>query len=58
MKAHHYAYYYPGYVVTGQSKMDYKLFLGKEAAQYFDPLTVNWNYLNERILASNDQTAS
>jgi hypothetical protein len=37
-------------VVEGLSKMDYKLFLGKEAAQYFDPLSVNWKYFEESIL--------
>lgn len=30
-------FYYPGYVVSGYSKMDYKLFLGPEAAQVYDP---------------------
>jgi len=57
MRAHHYEYYYPGYVVTGQRKMDYKLFLGKKEAQYFDPLTVSWKYFDESILAGNSQPA-
>jgi leucyl-tRNA---protein transferase len=39
-------WYYPGYVLEGNPKMDYKLFLGKEAAQYYvpdpDPLTGYW----------------
>jgi leucyl-tRNA---protein transferase len=44
--------YYPGYVVQGFSKMDYKLFLGKEAAQYFAPETMNWKYFKEEILVA------
>jgi arginine-tRNA-protein transferase len=43
-------FYYPGYVVEGNSKMDYKLFLGKEQAQYFDPQIVGWKYFEDRIL--------
>jgi arginine-tRNA-protein transferase len=50
LKSTHYHLYYPGYVVEGNSKMDYKLFLGKEAAQYFDPETVSWKYFQESIL--------
>lgn len=45
-----YQLYYPGYVVQGNPKMDYKLFLGKEEAQYFDPITAEWKYFQERIL--------
>lgn len=50
LKLNHFAYYYPGYVVEGNSKMNYKLFLGKEAAQYFDPATTAWKYFQENIL--------
>jgi leucyl-tRNA---protein transferase len=39
-----YEYYYPGYVVEGNPKMDYKFFLGKEQAQYFDPVLADWRY--------------
>jgi arginine-tRNA-protein transferase len=45
-----YEYYYPGYVVEGLPKMDYKLFLGREQAEYFDPETVSWKKFDERIL--------
>jgi arginyl-tRNA--protein-N-Asp/Glu arginylyltransferase len=31
-------WYYPGYVIVGDPRMDYKLFLGKEAAQYYHPI--------------------
>jgi len=30
-------WYYPGYVIQGNRKMDYKLFLGKDIAQYYNP---------------------
>jgi len=30
-------WYYPGYVVAGKPKMDYKLFLGREVVEYFSP---------------------
>lgn len=45
-----YEYYYPGYVVAGNNKMDYKLFLGKEAACYFDPASGDWLSFSEAIL--------
>lgn len=50
LKSHGYEFYYPGYVVEGIEKMNYKLFLGREEAQYFDPLTVSWKYFQESIL--------
>lgn len=37
-----YVNYYPGYVVEGNPKMDYKLFLDKHRAQYFEPVTGEW----------------
>jgi arginine-tRNA-protein transferase len=48
-----YEFYYPGYVVEGVSKMNYKLFLGKEHAQYFDPDTISWKPFEESILVIN-----
>jgi leucyl-tRNA---protein transferase len=50
LRANGYELYYPGYVVEGNSKMNYKLFLGKEQAQYFDPETGSWKYFQESIL--------
>lgn len=35
-------WYYPGYVVEGLSKMDYKLFLGPREARFFHPGTGQW----------------
>ena len=53
-----YVLYYPGYVVAGMSKMDYKLFMGKEATQYFDPGSGTWKYFDSRILAQEELTAT
>lgn len=50
LRAKGFLWYYPGYVIQGLSKMDYKLFLGREVSQYFDPETIGWHYFNERIL--------
>ena len=36
-------WYYPGYLMEGNPKMDYKLFLGKDVAQYYSPEPVPWN---------------
>lgn len=52
-----YVFYYPGYVVAGSSKMDYKLFMGKEATQYFDPGSGTWKYFDGRILVREELTA-
>jgi leucyl-tRNA---protein transferase len=45
-----YKFYYPGYLVAGKDKMNYKLFIGKEATQYFDPETISWKSFQETIL--------
>jgi len=50
LKSNGYTFYYPGYVVEGLPKMNYKLFLGKEEAQYFDPEMVMWKYFQDSIL--------
>lgn len=47
-----YTFYYPGYLVAGHSKMNYKLFIGKEATQYFDSETASWLYFKENILVA------
>ncbi|WP_223652893.1 GNAT family N-acetyltransferase [Hymenobacter psoromatis] len=36
------AYYYPGYLVQGYPKFDYKLFAGPEATEIFDDLNSQW----------------
>lgn len=43
-------FYYPGYIVAGREKMNYKLFLGKEIASYFDVSRRTWLPFDERIL--------
>lgn len=50
LKDQGFQYYYPGYVVEGLSKMNYKLFLGNEQAEYFDPLTISWKPFHEDLL--------
>ena len=50
LKIQGFQFYYPGYVVEGLSKMNYKLFLGKEQSEYFDPLTISWKPFDETIL--------
>ena len=43
-------WYYPGYVVAGKPKMDYKLFLGREVAKYFSPKEQMWKPFVDQIL--------
>lgn len=44
-------WYYPGYLIAGKPKMDYKLFLGRELAEYYDQQERSWRPFNESILA-------
>jgi leucyl-tRNA---protein transferase len=55
LRDNHYHFYYPGYVVEGLSKMDYKLFLGREVATYFDPITITWKNFDDQILVRQSQ---
>lgn len=50
LKQHGFELYYPGYVVQGLPKMNYKLFLGQQQAQYFDPETRGWKYFEDKIV--------
>ncbi len=54
LKSIGYGFYYPGYVIAGNPKMDYKLFLGKEVAQYYDPGTESWKGFEPGILLAED----
>jgi len=45
-----FSWYYPGYVLAGKAKMNYKLFLGRETATYFDPATGMWLEFDDKIL--------
>lgn len=47
-------WYYPGYVFAGNPKMNYKLMLGKEYAEYFDSEQDHWIRFEESILESED----
>jgi len=51
-------WYYPGYVVCGDARFDYKLFLGRRQASYFDPQLQSWQPFREELLtyeASNSE---
>jgi leucyl-tRNA---protein transferase len=50
LKQNGHIFYYPGYVIEGLAKMNYKLFLGKNEAQYFDPEEGTWKYFQNHIL--------
>ncbi|GHN02068.1 hypothetical protein WSM22_35570 [Cytophagales bacterium WSM2-2] len=56
LKEHGYSLYYPGYVVEDLPKLNYKLFLGKEVAHYFDPITAAWKTFDTGILTSQPQS--
>lgn len=43
-------WFYPGYIIVGRPKFDYKLFLGKESAEYYDPETESWKPYREEIM--------
>jgi arginine-tRNA-protein transferase len=43
-------WYYPGYVVSGVPRFDYKLFLGRDRADYFDPAGQVWRPFQEELL--------
>ncbi|WP_345113627.1 GNAT family N-acetyltransferase [Hymenobacter algoricola] len=47
----HYDYYYPGYVVQGYPKFDYKLFACPAATQVFDCLTGHWLPFSREVVA-------
>jgi len=48
-------WYYPGYVIQGNPKMNYKLFLGREVAQYYypepHPLSGSWLPFRSELLS-------
>jgi arginine-tRNA-protein transferase len=51
IQSHGFETYYPGYVVAGHSKLNYKLFIGREAAQYFEPGSKTWKHFQDTILS-------
>ncbi len=48
------SWYYPGYVIRQDGRMDYKLFLGRGLAQYYDPaphpMNGTWRKFEQSIL--------
>ena len=50
MREQGFRWYYPGYVIVGRPKFDYKLFLGRETAEYFDPEVECWKPFREKIM--------
>jgi arginine-tRNA-protein transferase len=50
MKEKSYDWYYPGYVMVDNPCFDYKLFLGKESAQYYSPDEEVWKPYNDKIM--------
>lgn len=58
MRNHKMKWYYPGYIVVGKPKLDYKLFLGKDLAQYYDYESQSWLIYNDDILTEEVYTSS
>ena len=56
LRENSFEYYYPGYVVQGLSKMNYKLFVGRKVAEYFDPEVFAWKEFEESILIDDNPT--
>jgi len=50
-------WYYTGYIVVGRPKLDYKLFLGKDSAEYFDYETKSWLPYKDDILEEEHYTS-
>lgn len=49
-------WYYPGYVVSGVPRFDYKLFLGRDQARFFDPSEQDWKPFRDDILALDEDS--
>jgi arginine-tRNA-protein transferase len=43
-------WYYPGYVVTDVPRFDYKFFLGRDVAEYFEPTSQTWKAWHDDVL--------
>ena len=50
MKQNEYKYYYIGYIINGDPKFDYKLFLGPESAYIYDNENKSWSKFDPSIL--------
>lgn len=49
-------FYYPGYVVAGRPKFDYKLFIGEDIAYYFDPEKSDWLLFDQQRMIDQEFT--
>jgi arginine-tRNA-protein transferase len=49
-------FYYPGYVVAGRPKFDYKLFIGEAIAYYFDPEKSDWLLFDQQRMIDQEYT--
>lgn len=54
LKNKNFIFYYPGYVVAGRPKFDYKLFIGEAIAYYFDSEISDWILFNHDRLIDKD----
>ena len=50
MQQNGFEWYYPGYIIVNRPKFNYKLFLGRESAEYYDPETEKWNPYDDKIM--------
>jgi arginine-tRNA-protein transferase len=48
--AHHFKYYYPGYIAVGYNKFDYKIYPNVEAVEILDSMQAIWFPYSEAIL--------
>lgn len=56
MRKQGWEWFYPGYIIVGRPKFDYKLFLGKESAEYFNPDLEKWLPYTEDIMQPETRT--
>ena len=56
MRKNDYEWYYPGYIVVDRPKFLYKLFLGKESAEYYHPDSETWKRYCDSILLPEQRT--
>jgi leucyl-tRNA---protein transferase len=57
LKESGYGFYYPGSVVSGNPRLDYKLFLGSGAARYYEPASASWQPFHWDLLQPETYTA-
>ena len=50
MRNNGFCWYYPGYIVVDRPRFNYKLFLGKESAEYYCPDTDTWKSYDDSIM--------